>query len=325
MSILPIKKEILDYYKSIPKCELHAHLNGSIRENTLRSLLKANGTTISGHIFDSYHNRTLSECFTLFDLIHKVTNSTEVISKITREMLEDFSAENCKHLEIRTTPRSLRDCTSEEYVDLIIDEIQNSHAVKSKQMNVSLVLSINRGSHDLNDALRVVEIATKKRIVSGIDFSGNPFKGKFADFLPAFQLARNKNLKTTLHFAEKMDPQESMKMLDFAPDRIGHANYLNTEIRERLLKMKIPLEICLSSNVATESVKSYQLHHLSCWVKNDYPVVICTDDLGIFRTSLSKEYAFAEQYTKIPRKLLTQIAKKSFQYKFPKLVLPKLH
>ena len=94
---------------SILKAELHAHLHGSIRSSTLESLIRV-------HLHDRKEldelegvlrspSRSLSDCFKIFDLIHKVVDSETVLRRIVNEVVADFFADKVAYLELRTTPR----------------------------------------------------------------------------------------------------------------------------------------------------------------------------------------------------------------------------
>ena len=116
----------------LQKCELHAHLNGSIRIQTLNELIqKANYSDAEVQRVQILNDddRSLDECFRIFDMIYKVVRTPETIRRIMRETLEDFEKDNVVYVEIRTTPR--RDVMSaDEYVraavEGIIDDVLSS-------------------------------------------------------------------------------------------------------------------------------------------------------------------------------------------------------
>ncbi|TKY54026.1 Adenosine deaminase protein [Spatholobus suberectus] len=100
----------MEWWVSMPKIELHAHLNGSIRDFTLLELARALGDRGVIDFSQVEHvilknDRSLSEVFKLFDLIHIVTTDHSSITRITKEVVEDFASENVVYLELRTTPK----------------------------------------------------------------------------------------------------------------------------------------------------------------------------------------------------------------------------
>ncbi|KAL5150804.1 Adenosine deaminase-like protein [Glycine soja] len=82
-------------------------------------------------------------------------------------------------------------------------------------------------------------------------------------------------------------------MLDFRPQRIGHACFFEDEHWRQLKSTNIPVEICLTSNVRTMTVPSIDVHHFAHLYNAKHPLVLCTDDSGVFSTCLSKEYKIA--------------------------------
>jgi adenosine deaminase len=106
-------------------------------------------------------------------------------------------------------------------------------------------------------------------------------------------LIKDYNLKTTVHIAEVWnDPDLDFILKEVKPERIGHAVCLNKSYQAYLLsENRIPIEICPSSNLMTRLVDSIDNHpFLDFWgVDREYPLAICTDDRGMFNTSLTRE------------------------------------
>lgn len=200
----------------VPKVELHAHLHGSIRLSTLQELSSAKGFPLptAGEL-------NLERCFTLFGALHKIVSSVDILRRIAHEVLEDYMAENTIYLELRSTPRNLSDgTTAEKYVEVLVDLVEKHNIAHGDKMLVKLVLSIDRSSR-FTDAVDITELAADYRFISngtdypvrtivGLDFSGNPHGGRFEDFSPLFDSAKERGLGLTVHTAETKELSESV-------------------------------------------------------------------------------------------------------------------
>ena len=200
----------------IPKVELHAHLHGSIRLTTLQEL-----SNVASIPLDVYGELNLEKCFKLFGIMHKIVSTIAIVKRIINEVIEDYMAENAIYLELRTTPRNLSDGTSAEvYVETLVDIIQKHNLQHGDTMLVKLILSIDR-SIRFRDAIEVSELAADFRFLSnstehpvrtivGLDFSGNPHGGRFEDFSPLFDTAKDRGLGLTVHTAEVRELSDSV-------------------------------------------------------------------------------------------------------------------
>ncbi|XP_010267705.1 PREDICTED: adenosine deaminase-like protein isoform X2 [Nelumbo nucifera] len=285
----------MEWWVSQPKIELHAHLNGSIRDSTLLELARVLGEKgvldIAGleHVIKK-NCRSLPECFKLFDLIHVLTTDHATVTRITKEVVEDFAAENIVYLELRTTPKKNESIgmSKRSYMDAVIRGLRTVDAVDvafipsqtssensitpvtgacettRKKIYIRLLLSIDR-RETTAAALETVQLALEMRDlgVVGIDLSGNPIVGKWETFLPALKFAKEQGLLVTLHCGEVPNRKEIQAMLDFVPQRIGHACFLEEEDWEKLKSSKIPVEICLTSNIMTQTIASLDDHHFA--------------------------------------------------------------
>lgn len=103
-------------------------------------------------------------------------------------------------------------------------------------------------------------------------------------------------------------------MLDFLPGRIGHACCFEEEEWRMLKSSKIPVEICLTSNIRTETISTLDVHHFADLYKAKHPIVLCTDDAGVFSTSLSNEYILASSAFCLGKREMFQLARNAINF-----------
>lgn len=115
----------------------------------------------------------------------------------------------------------------------------------------------------------------------------------------------------TIHLGEVPDTeQESLSMLECLPDRLGHATYLTDGLRERIFQANLPIEICMTSNVICKTVSSYEEHHIRDFFPA-HPCALCTDDMGIFGSPLSAEYAIAARVFSMDNQQIFDLSRKA--------------
>eukprot|EP00584_Thalassiosira_punctigera_P009569 CAMPEP_0172544432 /NCGR_PEP_ID=MMETSP1067-20121228/14595_1 /TAXON_ID=265564 ORGANISM="Thalassiosira punctigera, Strain Tpunct2005C2" /NCGR_SAMPLE_ID=MMETSP1067 /ASSEMBLY_ACC=CAM_ASM_000444 /LENGTH=406 /DNA_ID=CAMNT_0013330997 /DNA_START=14 /DNA_END=1230 /DNA_ORIENTATION=+ len=348
---------LYDFCKRLPKVELHAHLNGSIRQHTLVDLANERNVALPTDFFllhEAEHHdpdketllfntkpRSLRECFEFFSHIPKCVNDLAALRRITHEVLLDNANDNVAYLELRTGPKGLlRDhrseeeeyCTKKQYVETIINIMQEfergdqrryEQEVKQKNEFVRLplvprlIISVDR-SGTINQAKENIALAIEmfrsdQKMIVGVELGGNPTQNDFRQFEPAFAQARKEGLPIAIHCGEvpmgssefEKDQallkayQEAVSIIQFRPDRLGHAMLLSDSLMGTLQQTPIPIECCPTSNVMTLELA---LHHggnlidgmkihpqLGKWLDASYPISINTDDSGLFGTNLTKE------------------------------------
>uniref|UniRef100_A0A2P2MK28 Uncharacterized protein MANES_16G010200 n=1 Tax=Rhizophora mucronata TaxID=61149 RepID=A0A2P2MK28_RHIMU len=105
-------------------------------------------------------------------------------------------------------------------------------------------------------------------------------------------------------------------MLDFLPHRIGHASCFQEEQWRKLKSSKIPVEICLTSNIRTDTISSIDIHHFVDLYNAKHPLVLCTDDSGVFSTSLTNEYNIASSAFGLGKKEMFELARNAVKFIF---------
>lgn len=331
------KSNNLDAFIKLPKIELHAHLSGSVRYDTIIDLLKeefensdlVNQEKIKSEIIllnclknkpsiSCTNSRSLNECFQVFTILHRLLSNLEILEKVTLDILKSFESDNCVYLELRTTPRNIFDKDSNkllvsksDYLKKIVNVIENFE--RNHKMKVRLILSVDRAK-GLQDGLENVHLAIelKNKYIVGIDFSGNPNVNSFKDFEQVFDLCKENKLKTTVHIAEIWeDKDKDFIFKKIRPDRIGHSVCLNQDEIDFLISNPIPIEICPTSNLVTKCVHQIDKHpFFNFYSKNrEYPLIICTDDCGIFDITLSKEYQMISDAFKLSYEEIFELSK----------------
>ncbi|CAB4394543.1 adenosine deaminase-like protein-like protein [Rhizophagus irregularis] len=302
------------YCRDMPKIELHAHINGSISPETLQQLVerkKEKKPHLAQFTIPKRKLDVINEFFSIFNVVYQLTDDDESIGYITESVILDFKKDGVQYLELRTTPRSDKNgmMTKESYVGIVLSVIQK-FSYSEHGIIVKLILSIDR-RNTLEEAMETVNLAIKykNRGVVGVDLCGDPSKGHIDNVKPAFIEAKKHGLKVTLHFGEiEENIPEHASMLELSPDRLGHATHLDPESKDYISSKNIPVEMCMTSNVLSNTVKNYREHHIRDFLITGYKFCICTDDKGVFFSDLSTEYAIAASTFSLDPKSLFELS-----------------
>lgn len=239
--------------------------------------------------------------------------------RITKEILEDFEAENTVYLELRTTPKRTPHMTKTENLNAITEALR----AYTGKMITKLIISVNR-AQSIADARENIDLAKTIEECVGIEFSGNPGVNKFEDFKEIFQYARDQGFKISIHTAEEPDHEDTMAILRFAPERLGHCNYLEPEAEDLILSSRIPIEICASSNMLTMNMDNLLNHHFGRFHASGHPLSICTDDTLLVNSTITKEYFMLAQTFNLTIQDMQKIIRDSAEMAFTPGVLEKV-
>lgn len=290
------------YFKSLPKVELHRHLEGSLRLRTLLEIGRAHGLPIpdTGRLRElvqigENEEFTFENFLSKFQTLRLFYRSPEVIERITREAIQDAAADKVRYMELRFTPIALSRAESFP-LDQVMDWVAEAAASASSEFGVKtrLIASVNR--HEGPEVAREVARLAARRLDKGFvgldmagneaDFSGMPFIGVFKD-------AKQAGLNVTIHAGEWGDAQNILDaILYLSADRIGHGVRIleNPDVVDLAVQRSIPLEICVTSNHQSGVVSKLDDHPVMRMMSAGLNVTINTDDPSISKISLSDEY-----------------------------------
>ena len=169
-------------------------------------------------------------------------------------------------------------------------------------------------------AMQVAELAVERagQGVVAFGIGGSEERGPASWFGEVFRFARKGGLRLTAHAGETAGPDSIWAALEIGAERIGHGiravedPVLLRHLRDR----NIPLEVCITSNIATGAVASYDAHPVRLLYDAGVPITLNTDDPGIFGTTLVDEYRLAAERYGFTEDELTRLAANSLRYAF---------
>ncbi len=292
--------------ESLPKVDLHRHLEGSLRLETLIDLVKREGLDLPRNINDLQaavqmqpgEPRTSENFLAKFKHLRSFFRSPEIIHRLTWEAIADAAADNVRCLELHFTPVALSEAGEfplSEVVDWVIESA--SSAAAEHAIELGLILSVNR-HEGVKFAEEVAHLAVdrKDRGVVGLSLAGDEASYSTEPFGPIFSEVREEGLGISIHAGEWAGPENIRYAIEvMGAPRIGHGVRIMED--QELLKLardrRVAFEVCLTSNIHSGAISTIDDHPLPRMLQAGLQVTLNTDDPGVSDTRLSDEYMLA--------------------------------
>ncbi len=314
---------------TIPKIDLHRHLEGSVRLGTIADIagqfdldLPRDEESLRRQVQVLPEDPRNHEFFLeRFRVIRNIFQSDGVIRRIVREAIEDAAADNVKYLEIRFTPAALTQTVGfplDEATDWVIEAARE--AQRDFSIKVGLIASVNRHEDPCiaKSVFQVVQDRSGDGIL-GIDLAGDELQASMKPFKPVFERAKSQGLGITVHAGEWADAQNVREaILELGADRIGHGVRVmdDPDVIELARDRGVCFEVSLTSNLLTGAVNSIDEHPLMAMIQAGLRLTLTTDDPSIFSTTLSKEYALAVENFQLSKESLKAMVMTAVQSSF---------
>jgi len=322
---IEVTEELL---RALPKTDLHCHLDGSMRVKTILELaekqkVRLPADTVEGlakAIHMGEQCKSLEEYLVAFDVTLSVLQTEESLYRAAYELAVDAAAENVRYLEVRYSPalhqqRGLKMTT-------VIDAVLEGLRVAKRETGIKtgvIVCGIRHINPQTSVRLAELSVAYKNRGVIGFDLAGAEASFPAKDHKDAFQLILKNNVNCTAHAGEAYGPESIGQAIHYlGAHRIGHGTRLREDgdLLNYINDHRIPLEVCLSSNVQTGAVSDLASHPLRFYFDYGLRVTINTDNRLITDTTVTKELWLAHHELGIPLEDLCTIIVSGFKSAF---------
>ncbi len=290
-----------------PKIELHRHLEGSIRLETLIDVSRQHDIPLPAydaealrpHVQITEDDAPNAQVFlSKFDVLRRFYCSLDIIHRITREAIEDAAADNVRYMELRFTPHALARQNNYSYRDVIrtvCDALAEAEAAFDVQAR--LIISVNR-HESVTIAHRVLDaaLALNRDEIVALDLAGREIGHAARPFRALFLRAQEAGLHTTVHAGEWDGANNVREAIEvFNAERIGHGVRAieDSRVVQLLREREVTLEVCPTSNIQSGVVARMRNHPLRDLSSLDVRTTINTDDPALSNICLTDELALA--------------------------------
>lgn len=308
------------FIASLPKAELHLHLEGSIDPATLLELRKQHGRESSlSEVEQLYRYENFDGFLMAFKAVTEDLQTPHDYELITYRLLEKLKAENILHAEVYVSV-GVNLWRKQDFA-AIFEGLERGRGRGERDFGVSLLWIFDAvRQFGPEEAQPVAELAVRYKELSVVGFGigGDELKAAPELFRDVYAYAADNGLRLTAHAGETGAPGSIWGALNLRAERIGHGltAWQDPELVDELSKRQVPVEICLTSNLRTGCCASVAEHPVRNYFDQGVMVTLNTDDPAMFSTSLNREYQLAQDTFGFTDEHLRELARNSFEASF---------
>ena len=319
--------EFESFIRHLPKVELHLHLEGSVQPETLRELSRSKGSLeketeawISERAERSYRYRDFQDFLQAFKLVTLLLETPSDYARATTRLIEWLASQNVKYAEITFAAGVV--LWKKQSLEAIFEATASAARAAQETFGVRVQWIFDAirhfGVEHTREVLRwAARFQTQGVVALGI--GGDEARGPAELFQDVFREARETGLHVVAHAGEASGPESVRQAVEaLGAERIGHGLTAarDPSVLALLRDRRIPLEVCLTSTVATGVLGRIEDHPLPQFLDAGLVVTLNTDDPAMFGTDLVHEYLLAARTFHLTRGQILPLAQNAIRAAF---------
>ncbi|BDU50213.1 adenosine deaminase [Haliovirga abyssi] len=315
--------------KKMKKAEIHLHLDGSMRIETILDLAKKDGIELPTYNFDEFRkyvevekdNSSLIEYLKKFELPLMVLQDSKALERTAYELIEDLAKDNYIYVEIRFAPllHLNNGMKAEEVVESVLRGLKK--AKEKFGVESGLLLSVMRHM-SVEDGKKVLELGKKYKDsgVVGLDMAGDEKNYSPLIFKEVFEEAREAGINFTIHAGEAAGVKSIREAIELGAKRLGHGirAFEDEELLKEIKEKNIVLEVCPISNFQTKVLADFHDYPIKKYLKMGIKLSLNTDNRTVSNTNFIKELKFLEKYFDFENEEIEEMVRNSVRFSFAK-------
>lgn len=320
--------DLNSFIQKAPKAELHTHIDGGMRVQTILELAKKHKAYLPSYELDSLKEiltidescPSLLDYFKPFEYTLNVLQTQDALEQSMYEFLEDASKDHTRYIESRFSPalHLQKGLSLQQVMEAILKGKKQAEKEFKIKSNI-IICGLRHNKEKINLELAQLAVDYKNKGVAAFDLAGEEFGRPAKNHIKAFQIAIDHNLSRTVHAGEADGAHSIADAIHYlGAQRIGHGTSLfqDEDLLRYVADHQIGLEVCLTSNMQTKSVQDITKHPIRSYFDQNVPVTINTDSTLISGTTLSKEYELAAKLFGFNKEEIKKIMLNAFEQAF---------
>jgi adenosine deaminase len=295
---------LVEHIASLPKAELHIHLDGSLRPATMLELAREEGISLPASTPEELASYMvvrdvpdLEGYLARYRFSLSVMQSAAALERIAEEFVHDVSREGVTYVEARWCPElhTRRGLTRADAVQAVLRGLERGESATGVTAR-TIIASLR--TFDPSTSLELAELASDfvGQGVVAFDLAGSERDHPPGPHRAAFERARAAGLHLTVHAGEAAGPDSIRDAIRLCgAERLGHGTRLGDDqaLADEVRRAQVPLEVCITSNVQTHAVPSPEAHPVTGYLRAGVPVTLSTDSRLMGGITLVSEYVLA--------------------------------